>query len=105
MVWTIQTATKSETKRAECLDWLDTEEGLVLYVTFGSQAHPEEAQMRKIGKGLEGLEVSFLWVVRGDPVLDDEFEVHVKVRGLVARFHKSECSAIVMLVGPYLDKH
>ncbi|XP_011623925.1 UDP-glycosyltransferase 90A1 [Amborella trichopoda] len=75
-----------KTERAECLDWLDMkDEGSVLYVAFGSQARLEEAQMREIGAGLEGSGLNFLWVVRGEPKLDDGFGDRVKGRGLVIR--------------------
>ncbi|KAL2486012.1 UDP-glycosyltransferase 92A1 [Abeliophyllum distichum] len=48
-----------------CMKWLDSKApNSVLYVAFGSQSSPSEAQTKELAKALEASNVDFLWVFR-----------------------------------------
>ncbi|XP_022889083.1 UDP-glycosyltransferase 92A1-like [Olea europaea var. sylvestris] len=48
-----------------CMKWLDKKAtNSVLYVAFGSQSSPSEAQTKELAKALEASNVDFLWVFR-----------------------------------------
>uniref|UniRef100_A0A0D6QR69 Glycosyltransferase n=1 Tax=Araucaria cunninghamii TaxID=56994 RepID=A0A0D6QR69_ARACU len=53
----------------ECLDWIDRQSPRsVIYVSFGSLAVLNEAQVVELALGLEATERPFLWVLRSDLV-------------------------------------
>ncbi|MCL7022723.1 hypothetical protein MKW94_013167 [Papaver nudicaule] len=54
-----------ETKRAECIDWLNArEDNSVIYISMGSMAVLKQEQIEEIAWVLLGCDYSFLWVVR-----------------------------------------
>ncbi|XP_031118102.1 UDP-glycosyltransferase 86A1-like [Ipomoea triloba] len=83
--------TTSLLSEADCSHWLNSKpDGSVLYVSFGSYAHTNKADIVEIAHGLMLSGVSFVWVVRPDIVsseetnfLPPEFEQNVGNRGLV----------------------
>lgn len=83
--------TTSLLSEADCSHWLnDKPDGSVLYVSFGSYAHTNKADIVEIAYGLMLSGVNFVWVVRPDIVsseetnfLPPEFEENVGNRGLV----------------------
>lgn len=49
----------------KCKEWLDNkDENSVLYICFGSQNTISASQMMQLAKGLDGVEVNFIWVIR-----------------------------------------
>uniref|UniRef100_A0A5B6ZJE2 Putative UGTPg33 n=1 Tax=Davidia involucrata TaxID=16924 RepID=A0A5B6ZJE2_DAVIN len=72
--------------------WLDMQvKGSVVYVAFGSEAKPSQAELTEIALGLELSELPFFWVLRKQRgladteliELPDGFEDRTKGRGLV----------------------
>ncbi|XP_054794928.1 UDP-glycosyltransferase 91A1-like [Prosopis cineraria] len=73
-------------------DWLDQKDkGTVVYVAFGSEAKPSQAEVNEIALGLEKSELPFCWALRTrrGPTdtevlsLPEGFEERTKGRGLV----------------------
>ncbi|KAK9282353.1 hypothetical protein L1049_005270 [Liquidambar formosana] len=71
------------------IKWLDEigESGrLVMYVSFGTQAHISDAQMDEIAHGLEMAGEPFIWVIKSITwVPPDRWEERVKERGLIVK--------------------
>ncbi|XP_059624119.1 UDP-glycosyltransferase 91A1-like [Cornus florida] len=76
----------------EMKEWLDKQgKGLVVYVAFGSEAKPSQAELTEIALGLELSELPFLWALRKKRGMADTevielpegFEERTRGRGLV----------------------
>jgi hypothetical protein len=68
-----------------CLPWLDQQSDLVVYVSFGTQAHVADEQLGELARGLVQSGHPFLWAVRSEswsPPVDVGPRGHV-VRGWV----------------------
>ncbi|OMO72967.1 UDP-glucuronosyl/UDP-glucosyltransferase [Corchorus olitorius] len=68
--------------------WLDKQEtGTVVYVAFGSEANPNQEEVREIALGLELSGLPFFWVLRSSSTIElplpDGFEDRTKGRGVV----------------------
>ncbi|KAL7119015.1 hypothetical protein ACP275_02G036600 [Erythranthe tilingii] len=69
-----------------CSSWLDSKKpNSVLYVCFGSMAFFQTPQLHEIAKGLENSGREFVWAVKEDAQLDEEFEARIEGRGLIIR--------------------
>ncbi|KAI5669739.1 hypothetical protein M9H77_19592 [Catharanthus roseus] len=85
--------TKDEAWRS-IKDWLDNQEkGSVVYVAFGSEAKPSQAELNEIALGLELSGLPFFWVLRtkrgeSDPEvieLPEGFEDRTNGRGMISK--------------------
>ncbi|KAK1317858.1 putative UDP-rhamnose:rhamnosyltransferase 1 [Acorus calamus] len=64
-------------------EWLDKQPPKsVVYVAFGSEAHPSREQAREIALGLEASGLSFFWVTR-DAWMPSGFKERIKGRGFI----------------------
>ncbi|XP_057769360.1 UDP-glycosyltransferase 90A1-like [Salvia miltiorrhiza] len=77
-----------QSEKPRWMHWLDrklAQESPVLYIAFGSQASISPTQLQEIALGLEGAEVSFLWVVKKSDVelLSKDFQSTVSERGII----------------------
>ncbi|KAL8060634.1 hypothetical protein ABFX02_02G037100 [Erythranthe guttata] len=69
-----------------CSSWLDSKKpNSVLYVCFGSMAFFQTPQLHEIAKGLENSGREFVWAVKENAQLDEEFEARIEGRGLIIR--------------------
>ncbi|KAK9707123.1 hypothetical protein RND81_07G173800 [Saponaria officinalis] len=56
---------ESETRRHECLEWLDGQEkNSVIYVSFGTMTSITDEQIKELAEGLEKSGQKFIWVLR-----------------------------------------
>ncbi|KAK1269735.1 putative UDP-rhamnose:rhamnosyltransferase 1 [Acorus gramineus] len=66
-------------------EWLDKQPPKsVVYVAFGSEAHPSREQARELALGLESSGLSFFWVAK-DAWMPSGFEERIKGRGFIQK--------------------
>ncbi|CAN1252982.1 UDP-glycosyltransferase 86A1 [Linum perenne] len=95
---------------SDCTQWLNTKPpGSVLYVSFGSYAHVEKADLMEIARGLALSKVSFVWVLRDDIVssddpdpLPDGFREEVSDRGMIVGWCSQKEVLAHVAVGGFL---
>lgn len=96
---------KSMHHQVDCSKWLDARpRGSVLYVSFGSMAQTNREVIQEIAQGLVISDVSFIWAIRPQIVIDDGtdvvlpvgFDEDVKDRGLVVPW----CDQLAVLSNP-----
>ncbi|KAG7940906.1 hypothetical protein I3843_16G009600 [Carya illinoinensis] len=81
-------AEKVQIQSYSYIKWLDKQTGpngsVVIYVSFGTQAHMSDDQLNEIAFGLEMAEHPFIWVVRSRTwVVPEGWKERVKEKGLV----------------------
>ncbi|KAL6996136.1 hypothetical protein U1Q18_006274 [Sarracenia purpurea var. burkii] len=83
-----QDATEEEDQSHPYIKWLDNQPdpNVVIYISFGTQAHVSDAQMNEIALGLEMAGHPFIWAIRSMEWNPPEgWEERVKEMGVVAR--------------------
>nr|GMD68098.1 UDP-glycosyltransferase 92A1-like [Ipomoea batatas] len=90
----------------ECIGWLDMHrDGLVLYVSFGSQNSISASQMMALALGLEDSQKPFLWVIRPPIGFDrkGEFRPEWLPEGYEERMGKTKKGLLVHSWAPQLE--
>ncbi|CAN4089687.1 unnamed protein product [Withania somnifera] len=85
----------------KCIEWLDSKEKKsVLYICFGSQNTISASQMMQLAKGLDGVGVNFIWVIR--PPLGFDVDADFKPEewlpeGFIGRIQENGRRGIIVL--------